>query len=476
MNVHKIYIISIFIILFTDIISSQNVAVIPFKAYYNSFLKTNTELTSLDYYKLYHSSNIYLEMEVGNENKLQTLSLFIKLDDYLFYIKDNDNNSNYNNICGYSTDLSPTFKVVNSENIILGKPSFYASDYFKIYTDFDKVNNRMINIEFLYYKNDKDNIASKACGSVGFLFPKEQKGDLWKRNFINQISKDIKNIDYSFTFKYENEKMDEGLFIIGIESYEKNISKNDNLINIYNKADKFGFKDKYQFLLVNIYIGYNNYFQNENIEISINIKSDIEGFEFPKFMFNKLNEIYFNKYYNNNICEFEIIDRFKDYILIYCFEDKFGINDIKNFPEINLLKYKLGFNFSFSGEELFYKKGKKYFFKILFYSKEYRNEFNLGRLFLKKYQLIFNPISNYMAFYINNKINVKKVEQKNIFYLSLSKYIFISIIFVIIGFFLGRKFCISRRNKYAKELEDNDNYISKYESINNKKESKLIDF
>ena len=124
MNVHKIYIISIFIILFTDIISSQNVAVIPFKAYYNSFLKTNTELTSLDYYKLYHSSNIYLEMEVGNENKLQTLSLFIKLDDYLFYIKDNDNNSNYNNICGYSTDLSPTFKVVNSENIILGKPSF----------------------------------------------------------------------------------------------------------------------------------------------------------------------------------------------------------------------------------------------------------------------------------------------------------------------------------------------------------------
>ena len=340
---------------------------------------------------------------------------------------------------------------------------------------------KIIKMEFLYYKNKLNNI-SYACGNVGILFPLDKNSDLWKRNFLKQINKGIENKDYTFTLKYDKEnknteKMDEGLFIIGIESYEKNMNPNNNLIIVYNKVDQYGNKQKWIFQIDNIYIGNNQLYQFENIEININIKIDIEGFEFPKFMFEKLNEIYFNKYYNNNICSNEVIDKNIRFIIIYCNKDKFEKKDIINFPEINLLKYKLGFNFSFSGEDLFYKYDEKYFFKILFNSIPYKKEFNLGKLFIKKYQVIFNPESNYMSFYKKDKILNEKIEEKiNIFYSIVFKFIFISIIFLIVGFYFGRKFCILRKNKYAKELEDMDNLISENRNNIIKKENKLINF
>ena len=477
---YLIYIITLF---FAKIISFQNIAVIPFKTFHLLNYKKDIKLASLDYYKFYHSSNIYFDIEVGNKNINQNISLFLNLDDYLFYIEDNFESAqiNKNNICKYSTELSDSFKVVNSDNIIIGKNSYCASDYFKIYTNLNKDISKIMKIEFLYYKNNLNN-SSFACGKVGILFPSDKKSDLWKKNFLNQINKGIKNKDYSFTLKYDKEnkdieKMDEGLFIIGIEQYEKIINKNNNLIIIYNKADQYCNKQKWTFQIDNIYIGNNQFYQFDDIEININIKIDIEGFEYPKFMFDKLNEIYFNKYYNNNICSNEIIDKNIGFIIIYCNEDKFVKKDIINFPKINLLKYKLGFNFSFSGEDLFYKCDKKYFFKILFNTNSYKKEFNLGKLFIKKYKVIFNPESNYMSFYkIEGIINEKIEEKINSFYSIFFKFIWVSIIFLIVGFYLGRKFCVLRKNKFAKELENMDNLVSEKGNDIITKENKLIDF
>ena len=464
-----LYLIYIFILSSIKINSFSNIAVIPFKTYYYQNDILNSKFTPLDYYKLFHLSNIYLEIEVGSKNIIQILSLFINIDDYIFYIEDNTDNINLNNnICRYSTKLSNSFKRLNSDNIIYGKTSFYGSDYFKIYTDLTKDKNEIIKMEFIYYKNNMKNI-SYACGKVGFLFPSDKKSDLWKRNFLNQINKGLNIRDYSFTLKYNNEQnnknkdnLNSGLFIIGIESYEKNISHNNDLIIIYNKADQYGNKQKYSFELDNIYIN-NKYFSIGDTDIKVNLMPDIEGFEFPKYIFNKLNEIYFNKYYNCNKCKKEIIDTSSKYIIIYCEDNKYNEKDISIFPEISLFKYKLGFNFTFTGEELFYKKDNKYFFKILFYLDYFKKEFNLGRLFLKKYQVIFNPDSNYMAFYKNIIIKEKNEIQKNNNLSSLLlRYFFIIFIFLSIGFFLGRKFCILRKNKNAIELVDNDDYIDSF--------------
>ena len=99
----------------------------------------------------------------------------------------------------------------------------------------------------------------------------------------------------------------------------------------------------------------------------------------------------------------------------------------------------------------------------MFYFDYFKKEFNLGRLFLKKYQVIFNPDYNYMAFYKNIIIKEKNEIQRNNNHSSLLlRYFFIIFIFLSIGFFLGRKFCILRKNKNAIELVDNDDYIDSF--------------
>ena len=104
-------------------------------------------------------------------------------------------------------------------------------------------------------------------------------------------------------------------------------------------------------------------------------------------------------------------------------------------------------------------------------------ELRLGRFFLKKYQIIFNPDSKSVIFY--KKTNIKE-EYKNIpnntsiFSSSLFKFLIISILFLIVGVFLGRKFCLMRKRKYAQELIENQSELE-LETKNNKEENKLID-
>ena len=481
----------IFLFLLSTILSKvesssiSSIGVIPFKIYHSLSENNALEFTTLDYYNIYHQSKLYLELNAGqkikrkylssNKNKGQILSSFISIDDYLFSIDDNYDTTYHfkcKDICKYSTELSENFEVISYENVVSTKTSIYSSDSFKIYTDLSLNKSEEIKMEFLYYKNDTENI-SYACGKIGVLFVRDKTSDTRRRNFLNQIHNGINTNDYSFTFKYDNEN-DNGLFIIGIESYEKNINQNTELINLYNKEDKFGSRQKWAFNIDNVYIN-NKYYQFEGVEISI--KTDYEGFEFPSFMFDLLNEIYFNKYYNNSICVNEKINSIYPHIIIYCDANKFTKNDINNFPEISLFKFKLGFNITFSGEDLFHKIGNKYFFKILFSSILNTCELRMGRFFLKKYPIIFNPESKSMVFYKKAKIEEEYkniTNDKSIFSSLLFKFIIISILFLIVGVFLGRKFCLMRKRKYAQELIENNGELELETKINTK-ENKLID-
>ena len=94
------------------------------------------------------------------------------------------------------------------------------------------------------------------------------------------------------------------------------------------------------------------------------------------------------------------------------------------------------------------------------------------------YKVIFNSDSKAMYFFdVNKNINLKKNDfiekNRNITFLTFS-YIFIGIVFLIIGIFFGRRYCLKKRKLYANELED-DNYA--YESKENKSkyDKKLID-
>ena len=324
------------------------------------------------------------------------------------------------------------------------------------------------------------------CGNVGLLIPNNNPYnnpyiDI-DTNFIHQLHT-LKNVDYSFTFKYNNDTKNidnnnEGLFVAGIESYEK--KRNSDLIQIYNKQKIYDNKPEWKLTTDKLFIGNESFFFNPDELI---IKTDIEGIETPYVFYDKLNTKFFYHYFKNQICKYEIINHF---YIIFCDSNKFTLEDIQSFPEINIVNYKIGFNFTFSGEELFYKKDNNYFFKIISHLNNVRMSFSVGLIFLKKYKIIFNPDSKSMYFYKNNINNDEGYNEedmdnnidlnksgKNIFLLIIS-YALIGMLFLGCGIYFGRKFCSFHRKIYANELEDG-NYVYEPNNKNLKKNQKLIE-
>ena len=477
--------------------SNPNIAVFPFKTFYYPPKSSNEQFSSKEFMDIIHSSLIYLDIEVGKGikkdkltkefsskflNNKQFLSLFVVIDNYDFYIDDNYfYNDEKKKVCQYSTFLSSSYEKEQNINITYNmKDAIIAKDYIKIYSD-KNMNNKYNDIKMSFRHNyDKVKNISFSCGCVGLLVPTNKLFIETKTNFINQIHESFNNIDYSFSIQYNNkdnlEDMDDGILIIGEESLEK--KQNQELIPIYTKPKGYGGgKLEWEFNINQITIG-NKIIESDNLEsdFDILIKSSIDGIQIPYFFYQELNSIFFNKYYSNKICQFELVNNL--YVIISCDSDKFKNEDILSFPEINFLKYKLGFNFTFAGKELFVKKGNKYFFKMVSYFQKHLHSFNFGRVFLKMYKVIFNSDSKAMYFldvYKNKKIikNDEIKNNRNITLLSFS-YFFIGIVFLVIGIFFGRRYCLKKRKLYANELED-DNYI--YDSAMNKQknEKKLMD-
>ena len=114
---------------------------------------------------------------------------------------------------------------------------------------------------------------------------------------------------------------------------------------------------------------------------------------------------------------------------------------------------------------------------------EDKKDIIFGKLFIKKYQAIFNSDYKSLSFYKNsNKIidrkekDIRKIafeyNNKNENFFITILHFFIGILILFIGIFFGKKFCNIKRRLYANELEDS-NYV--YESKAKKNEQTLLD-
>lgn len=496
---HKIFIILLLLVVKikpNDILNeeklSSNIAIIPFKIFYPTEQYNKYRYPCREYINTIHLSVPYLEIEIGKnikninlskeveskiKNNKQFITLFLSINDNSFFIEDNyssDDDEEKNILCRYSSKLSTSYELEPNKNNVKGyKDYIISNDFFKIYNDFSMDKYEMIKIEFKHFFDESEKM-SFACGEIGILpFPFKKKFEFESsQNLFNQLHNKIKNIDYSFSFKFNNEdKKDYGLLVIGYESIEKN--NNVEFIPVYSKQSYSSDQFEWRFEIDQITIDNESYdFINEEIII----KTDIEGIEVPYPFHNKLDKLFFNKYYKSKICQSDIINDV--YIVTYCNSTQFTTKDIKMFPIINFYKTQIGYNFTFLGDELFYEKDGVYIFKMISYLERYKVDFHFGRIFLKKYKIIFNPESKLMLFYKNNIIKNDKSElniQKKNIGLLVTSYIFIGFLFLSIGIFFSRKYCKISRKIYANELEDG-NFI--YESKNKdiKKERKLIEF
>ena len=375
----------------------------------------------------------------------------------------------------YNKSKSITYKNttlyrITTNNFIAGCK---ANETFYFFTDENiKIKQKFENIPFFMATN-----ADKLFNAIlGF----ELTG-MGMRGFVSSLKYAKAINSYTWTLKFKS--LDEGLLIIGEEPHFYNQSYDENKLKytkIYITKTFLSWSISFSSIIIGELI-------DKNHLIGI-ISPDILGFIAPEEYFEYLNKLFFNKYYNEKICQkIEIFEKnisnneyYNEQKIIYykieCKRNKFTINDINIFPKLQFKNIPLNFSFAFNGIDLFKEEEEKYVFQIYISDIKY---WYIGRKFLYKYQLIFNEDNKLIGFYTGMKNSINK-EKNNTFKIILI--LFFSFCFLFLIFIIFKKFRFLNKNKnYAKELEEDFRYkknesnnISEFKSMKNN-ENKLLD-
>ena len=328
----------------------------------------------------------------------------------------------YNISNSYTNDMINENNFYEKINLFINLNSNVLNNY--IY----KKKDCYINYNF-YITENKENIFGLKLSNNCLLFNESFIYNLKRQNYLKE------NVFY---FDFEN-----NLFIIGIQPYEFNKEKYNN-INYFsiNTLDN----DKTSIKFDKIIIGNNKYNLNNNSIIYFDV--NYYGIKGTKEYYNYINKEYFNKYYKNNLCKKDDNNN-NENIIIIC-NKKININ---NFPDISFISNHINNSLVLTKNDLFYKKNNKYYFLISF--DKYQNDnWSLGLIFMKKYQPIFEEEKNIIRFYINNQIIYKNHKIKIKFLLNL----FFLFIFLLLTILLIKYNLNKPRKIHANELEENIEY------------------
>lgn len=86
-------------------------------------------------------------------------------------------------------------------------------------------------------------------------------------------------------------------------------------------------------------------------------------------------------------------------------KEDFTSRDIDQFPSLNLHNIVFNYSFVLNGKELFTEEDDKIEFQILIEIASSKTEWKLGRIFLLKYQIVFDDDNSLIGFY---KPNIKE--------------------------------------------------------------------
>ena len=246
------------------------------------------------------------------------------------------------------------------------------------------------------------------------------------------INHSIWSLDFYNDDIYENNLYDKGNLIIGeyphIYNSKKYRKENYYEIKLYN--------ENYNDWIIKIDNSY--IIKPREVKTSINdikyinIIFNLHIMEAPYFLFERLNSLFFEKYFEKQICHCHKIntDNSEEKIFISCSKDKFE-NEKKFFPKIffsiknnktNIIKFE--FNYT----DIFQTKKDKIYFLISFNKYGRHDMIKVGLIFLYKYKIVFDYDNNEIGLYINNN---KKTEKNNgIIYIILFLIIFLGFIFI----------------------------------------------
>ena len=374
----------------------------------------------------------------------------------------------------------------------------------KDYINIDDIREKIDFIHAIEFKKDNN------IGTIGLMIPNKLEKGVYP--FFSSLKKAGIIGSYTFTFKYYNDisildtihnfgKKGKyiGEFIIGDDphNYETNkeiyneseylkvtaLNDFDGLFwdiffnSIYLKSKDNGSKEKIKIM------------GNHNAEINPNVNFILAPNEF----FRTINQNFFNEY--KDICSEKNINN-TNFQYIEC--NKTDIFNISSFPNLYFESIVLETIFNLTYEDLFIfdEINNKYIFCII--NSRYVNNWVLGPIFLRKYQLTFNVDTKTFGYYkpMNNNKNInyddnkgnKNEENQNndekdknenninrnenndskkeyIIYIIIGiLFVIFSFLFILLGICIQRKCLNYKRKKRVNELEDEVNDVDK---INN---------
>ena len=459
----------LFEIIFNFKIIQNNHVILPFKEYLKDCKlfekqKNFTKLL-LDNYLDY---KIYSEIKIGSPPK--KLPLFINTNIKIFRIKFEEQISNFDfsKYDKYMPNESVTFVNISNQ---LNLEEFYFFGYSLINETIQLFQNENYKNEIeikniqLYSEIKKSSLNNNylySFAELGISFSKETNS---QTNLLIEL-KNLGIINSNIiTFKYKDNN--EGDLIIGEYPHiydNKNYDKN-SLMTAYI-IPNYGINNEIKIKMDKIYIRNEHinsdiYFENNILLLNYGLGIILSSEEY----FNKILEIFFNKYIYLNICKINIEKRGlnNNYHIILCEKNKeFKINE---FPSLYLFKEELDNIFELNYHDLFEEIDNIYYFLIIYFPFS-NNNFELGKPFLKKYQMSYNIDMSTIHFYKNNNIiknNNKeflKAEKKNIIYLFN-----LIILFVILAFIYYKKINHKKRKLRKNELNETFKYSIQIDDI-----------
>ena len=370
----------------------------------------------------------------------------------------------------YNRYISNTFQNLSEFNINYNnyKNCSFATENFA-FESYD-LNTKIFfqNLKFFLTNDYKEKAIQNYCALIGLRLNYQDMFIENPKNFIyylmqyysnNTTKKKLKS--FYWEIKYENNS---GYISIGDPPH---IYAPDN----YKNKKFFEFNIQARYSTLNWAIQFKNIFLNKSGEI-INLKKyNLEGHNclfYPELniilatndFFNSIKKYFFNKYFQENICFIKkayiseinstIIEGLNGvYTLFYCEKNKIKDMNIfyNEFPSINFYHNLLNITFVLKGQELFYEENNKLYFLVANINNEV-DQWVFGKVFLDKYQFVFNSEMKTIGFYKNMITNNKKDEKDfNIYYNNIIILIgFLIFLFALLSFIVYK--C---RKKYLKE-------------------------
>ena len=467
-------------VIFLSIIYSKILTFINCKAVFIPFSQIDNNTTEISYndQETEHFSNLYdnllysiINMGIQNQPILTFFNL--KLNIFIIYNKDQCLKKPQ-----YNYSLSNNFDNQEIEDFYF--PG-YVPNHFFINESFNLgiINNNISKIEkienfrltFEKLEKSKNNSQeNNFCALIGFNLNIDNKE--WA-TFIKQLrTKQLIN-QYIFTMNYTN--ANEGIFYIGSypHEYAPNLYKEEQMKFVYAIPDNPF--DQFKLLMKEIYLidNGNNKIKLSSNDVYFHLESGL--ISCPTEYFNLISNNFFIDYLNKGICKIKSMtkDIYK-YKMIVC-EDKINI---ANFPSLHFYHSGLNYIFSLTYEDLFEIWNYKYYFLII--HSNFSKQWNIGKPFLKKYQITLNLDAKTITFYRDSIEDNNKLINSNDFSLE-DKFRYkniclivcccvLSIILFVVSFLFYKKLK-SDRKKRANELKDED---YEYVSENDKGKNNLL--